>query len=363
MRIVSNAPNTGSYGWWIPFTLPVKSTYRIQVYSTSDTTLNDFSDAYFSLTASQLKVTVPNGGQQWPVNSYKTITWDHGAASGSTVNINLYDGTACVMRIVSNAPNTGAYGWWIPNDLPVRSAYRIQVYSTSDTTLNDFSDAYFSLTACQLRVTVPNGGEQWPRGTCRAITWDRGANSCSTVNINLYDGNVCTRLATNASNTGSYTLCIPENLPVRCTYRIQVYSTCDTALNDFSDGPFCVTAKGSAEQDLRVVSVTGGGLVGLEDSRALTVEADGGTYPLYYQWRKDGADIKDATDDTLMLASVQESDSGHYEVVVRDAEMGTCTGLAELQVAKSVPGPAPLVLGLLMGFCGLAVIALKRVRR
>jgi hypothetical protein len=48
---------------------------------------------------------------------------------------------------------------------------------------------------------------------------------------------------------------------------------------------------------------------------AFTVLA-GGTPPLSYQWRKDGTNILDGTNATLILNAVQKTDQGYYSVVV-----------------------------------------------
>src|SRR6266851_9255885 len=45
----------------------------------------------------------------------------------------------------------------------------------------------------------------------------------------------------------------------------------------------------------------------------------GGTAPLSYQWRKDGAPITGATKDQIVLAHPQFSDAGTYSVIVSNA--------------------------------------------
>jgi hypothetical protein len=59
--------------------------------------------------------------------------------------------------------------------------------------------------------------------------------------------------------------------------------------------------KGDFDGGLRIVSVEGGGWASLDEAHSLTVETEGGVFPLYYQWRKDDSDIKDATEAALTL--------------------------------------------------------------
>ena len=54
--------------------------------------------------------------------------------------------------------------------------------------------------------------------------------------------------------------------------------------------------------------------VNVEQSASFTVVATG--YPLYYQWRKDGANIAGATSATNALTSAQATQAGDYTVVV-----------------------------------------------
>src|SRR6266487_4306399 len=45
-----------------------------------------------------------------------------------------------------------------------------------------------------------------------------------------------------------------------------------------------------------------------------------GTAPLFYQWRKNGVPIVNATNDQLVISQPQFSDAGRYSVVVSNAE-------------------------------------------
>lgn len=59
------------------------------------------------------------------------------------------------------------------------------------------------------------------------------------------------------------------------------------------------------------------------DDVTFTVVAEG-TYPLYYQWRRNGEDIYGATDPTLVLYDVTRDEAGFYDVVVTN-ECGDAT--------------------------------------
>ncbi|HWN96583.1 MAG TPA: immunoglobulin domain-containing protein, partial [Methylomirabilota bacterium] len=67
---------------------------------------------------------------------------------------------------------------------------------------------------------------------------------------------------------------------------------------------------------------------------AFTVVATGGT-PIFYQWRKNGANILGATSSTLSLANVQFSDNGSaYTVVVTNSVNSVTSSVATLTVTN-----------------------------
>ncbi|MBI3416523.1 MAG: immunoglobulin domain-containing protein [Verrucomicrobia bacterium] len=79
------------------------------------------------------------------------------------------------------------------------------------------------------------------------------------------------------------------------------------------------SAIGSLKPTLFGNLLTPPGAVYLGDTLTLTVDA-GGTPPLNYQWRKDGAPIPGATASTFAKANVDASDSGNYDVVISNAQ-------------------------------------------
>lgn len=69
-------------------------------------------------------------------------------------------------------------------------------------------------------------------------------------------------------------------------------------------------------------------------SVTLRVEATG-TQPLHYRWFKNGLEVTNATNATLLLASVQPSDAGRYQVEVRNLPGSVLSSEAVVQVLVS----------------------------
>jgi len=92
-----------------------------------------------------LTLQVPNGGETWKVGDRKDVRW---SSTGPVENVRLEystDGFAHTHTIVASTANDGAYTWTIPND-PSSNA-RVRVVSTLSATVNDTSDAPFTIAA------------------------------------------------------------------------------------------------------------------------------------------------------------------------------------------------------------------------
>ncbi len=177
-----------------------------------------------------LRVTSPNGGEQWQLGTTHNITWT-GARGilNQTGDIRLeYPIPACAQpgqpircMILQRAPqviaygvnlNSGSYAWNVgqlshscdggvncPIAVPVPLSdgqYKVQICPTNAASCAD-SDSYFTVisasSAGPLQVTSPIGGEQWLRGTTQNITWTSPYYIRATyANIILQRQNICT---------------------------------------------------------------------------------------------------------------------------------------------------------------------------
>ena len=91
-----------------------------------------------------ITVIVPNGGEVWTVGSTQTIQWSSQGFSGN-VKIQLSrDGGASYKQIANNVPNTGAFQWTVTR--PATAQALIRVISMNQPTVQDTSDAVFSIT-------------------------------------------------------------------------------------------------------------------------------------------------------------------------------------------------------------------------
>jgi hypothetical protein len=138
----------GSFNWTIPG-VPVGNDYSVQVFSTSDASITDTSNANFTVQAGAITVTAPNGGESWTRGATQTVTWTFTGNPGSLVEIDLLKQGRFYTTISSStsvgSAGTGSFNWTIPLGLPAGSDYSVQVFSTSDATITDTSNANFTV--------------------------------------------------------------------------------------------------------------------------------------------------------------------------------------------------------------------------
>jgi len=171
-----------------------------------------------------ITVTSPNGGQDWAIGSTQNITWTSSSVSGD-VTLKLYRGGTDLGRIDASAVpySPGTYSWTIaaslPNGTPVTpgSNYKVMVRSTA--TVNDLSNANFTISSppggATITVDSPNGGQNWQIGSTHNITWSSSSVS-GDVTLKLYRGGTdLGRIdaSTKPVSPGTYSWTIAATLP------------------------------------------------------------------------------------------------------------------------------------------------------
>ena len=97
-----------------------------------------------------VRVTAPNGGESWTVNSTHALTW----MASNVANVKLeytLDGSTWTQIIASTPASPGTYSWTVPNS--ATSSARVRVSDAANAAVSDTSDAAFSIV-----VAPPSGG-------------------------------------------------------------------------------------------------------------------------------------------------------------------------------------------------------------
>jgi len=293
----------------------------------------------YSLASADSTITVgtPNGDESWQAGTARTITWNYTGNPGSFVKIDLYKGTSLNRTITSSTSagsgGSGSYNWPIPADVVAEIDYRVNVTSTSYSSVSDMSNGYFTIVAAPpfsasglvtsagsglsgvtmtftgtgtipasvmtessgvwsktgfqtgtayqvtpsktgytfspayrdfsddsiglnftgtpvtppaLTVALPNNGENWKTGSSHAITWTYTGNPGSKVKIELLKNGVLNRTITSRASignggSGSYNWKISRGQATGTDYLIKITSTTNSSATDTSNGNFSIS--------------------------------------------------------------------------------------------------------------------------
>ncbi|NIA15404.1 MAG: hypothetical protein GWP08_15160, partial [Nitrospiraceae bacterium] len=238
-------PNDGEFLWRVPCETEPGSSYRIQIYAESDFSLMDFSDGDLAIVSPACLAT-PNGGEEWMVNTQQVITWDpvYFGSPAQQVKLKLFKGCRFHSWISGPTNNDGTFWWRVPCDLEAGDDYRIQIYSASDFSFQDFSDGDFTVLQPTC-LTVPDGGEQWVIGSRPRISWNPVCfgDQDDFVKLKLFQGcGFYGWISGSTPNDGTFDWTVPGNVAPSWDYRVQIYSVSDFSIMDFSDGDFGILA-------------------------------------------------------------------------------------------------------------------------
>jgi hypothetical protein len=159
--------------------------------------------------AQSLMVKMPNGGENYPLNETRPITWNSDKVNGNVVIllINKKTNESFTIEGAYNSKPEWPYNWKVGKvtggkQVPPGNDYVIRI-QTIDGKVVDESDKTFSIsTTMKIKITNPTGLNVWSLKSQRLITWENPGN---------LSGNV--KLVLKPKGSGAAVM-IKENLPV-----------------------------------------------------------------------------------------------------------------------------------------------------
>jgi len=239
----------GSFSVTIPDSTSYVGYYRIRVTSASNPTYSDTSNGPFTIVSPTLTVTMPNGGENFPLGSPLPMSWTYKGNPGATVNIEVLRSGALLKTLTGIPTGAGGSGSYsvpmIPYGTPLGSDYTIRITSPTYASCTDTSNGPFTISGPTITVTAPNGGETYHVGSPLPMSWTYKGNPGATVNIEvLRSGAVLKTLTgnrTGSGGSGSYNVSmIPYSTPLASDYQIRVTSSSVGSCTDTSNGYFTI---------------------------------------------------------------------------------------------------------------------------
>ena len=174
--VLTSNSTASPYSWTVPNTGTTTGRIKVEALAADGSTVisTDTSDAAFTVLATSVTVTAPNGGNILASGTSYNITWtvtggaDHYRVSYSSTGIG---GTYTAQTSTA----TGlSYTWTVPTTATANGSIKVEamtVGSPGTPITSDVSDAVFTIATTTVTVTAPNGSESLNGGTTFNITW------------------------------------------------------------------------------------------------------------------------------------------------------------------------------------------------
>ncbi len=118
-------------------------------------------------------VTAPNGGEFWVVGSTQNITWtasDDEAIDAAGIDLDYSnDNGSSWVSIATNLANSGSYAWAVPNDASTTALVRVTARDVNGNSVQDVSDAVFTIGYYVITVTQGANGSIAPAGPVNVV--------------------------------------------------------------------------------------------------------------------------------------------------------------------------------------------------
>jgi hypothetical protein len=190
--------------------------------------------------ANTVTLTAPNGAENWISGSVQNITWvPTGSVNTVKLEYSTNNGTAWSTIIASVPAVPSTYAWTVPTTPTTQG--RVRVSWTDSATVNDMSNSPFTISIGSITVTAPNGGENWPTGGVRNITWARtGVVNSVKLEYSTNNGTAwSTIIASVPAVPSTYAWTVPTTPTTQGLVRVS-WTVSDT-INDMSNGPFTIS--------------------------------------------------------------------------------------------------------------------------
>ena len=241
-KVAEDDDSGGNWQFSFSYTPTTDGTYYLRVTTYG---FVSFWSGYihYEVCEPQIAVTSPNGGEVWQRGTNHDITWSTSCLTGN-VKLELYKAGSLDSEIAASVAIDGSpYSWAIPSVQTRGIDYRVRITSLADGSIWDESNGDFTITAPQITVTSPDGGETWQRGTNHDITWSY-QDLTGNIKLELYKaGSLDSEIAASvAIDSSPYSWAIPSVQTGGIDYRVRITSLADGSIWDESDGDFTIIA-------------------------------------------------------------------------------------------------------------------------
>ncbi|MBI4722043.1 MAG: PQQ-binding-like beta-propeller repeat protein [Candidatus Stahlbacteria bacterium] len=242
-------PTTTTFNWTLPLINSSTCKIKVQALDAGDSVLSeDVSNGAFSI-QTYLTLTSPNGGETWPAESIRTITWSVFGQGFDNYRVlfSTNSGASYLDTITSSVPPTAtSYNWTLPNVECFTCRVKVQILDAGNVISEDASNNDFIIRRSPYIVlSSPNGGEIWTGGSIHSVSWTvvgQGAASftllLSTDGGNSYPRTIASNIPPGARDR-NWT--VPAIHSTTCKIKAQILDVGNNVISqDASDSNFAL---------------------------------------------------------------------------------------------------------------------------
>ena len=232
--------DSGSYQWTVPDALTTNCYFRI--YDSLRSATSDDSDLTFVIIPlPTIDITAPDGGEEWVLGDTNDITWTWtGMSISDNLMIEISDNNFVSQPqiIATGVPNTGAYNWFISDDVLTGATLKIRITDASRTEISGKTDGLFRMRG-GFTVVIPNGAESWTALSGHTVSWETRGNIPNVkLDYSINGGINWTTIAASVSNIGNYDWTLPNTQQEEVILRAS--NPTDPTVVDESDESFSI---------------------------------------------------------------------------------------------------------------------------
>ncbi|MGA2299026.1 MAG: SUMF1/EgtB/PvdO family nonheme iron enzyme, partial [FCB group bacterium] len=247
--IPSYSASSQSFTWAVPYT--PSTTCKIRLSDVDDYKIFDISDSVFTIAVQDnqsIKVTTPNGGEDWTIGTNQIISWESAEVDNVKIEYTTNNGSKWKL-IASSVPATSSsFSWIIPNT--PSSICRVKISDASNASLYDLTDGYFTIrpaTVPIIKIITPGKGEQLTGNSTYNISWISQNIDTLVLYYSIDLGINWINIVTISSYFDNYDWKVPNILSDSC--KIKIISQKDSSIFDETDSTFSITPKDVVPDD------------------------------------------------------------------------------------------------------------------
>jgi hypothetical protein len=234
-------PNDGTYAWTVPNTPTSQALVRVS--NSANTSVNDVSNATFSIIPGSITITAPNGGEIFYSCRTTSIQWTAvGVSNFWNIDYSLNNGSTwtSIATSLSVLPSGGTYTytWTIPFVASTQALVRVRDFN--DLAKTDVSNAIFTI-SYPIAITANNGGSTWQGNTIQNITWTAAGLVSGTLYLeySINNGTTWNFISSGEANDGTYSWTVPNTPSTQALIRMR--DNTNTCQVDVSDAVFTIS--------------------------------------------------------------------------------------------------------------------------